>query len=627
MRAMKSINKILSLKRSAASSALTFAALLTLSACQGNDALNPLNQVVVSSVTPDGVNVNFCTDPAYDQKQYLKTIVILDHSGSNQENYQMAADGSGAPALVNGTIVINSSYATDPTGQTRYGTVNTPGTLLNYLSTLPANSPTDPTRFFALIDFNDQATTYPANAAGFTSDTAAFYNYVLQDSTSGTNKPTDGGSTSYLSALAKAYSIMSSDIQSAQKCAALGVGSASPGSWCPVPGKPNTSSYVIVFMSDGSPITNISGVGTDANGNIVVTGAITITKESSTDILGEVGAITALASNAQYVSSINLFTIYYYAPGNVDLSGQTLLANMAKAGNGIAYNALSGSNIDYSQFQPPAKRIKYTLSDIFVSNASVTWWTDAQMHLDTDMDGLPDDVETAWGSNPLKASSDNNGVSDLVKYRLTNAQACTHKNAQGLCADAVVNYASGQCSGIKTKMVNGVLTFTSSDPDGLNDCEKFLLGDVGGIGNPDSNDDSIPDWLEFINALPFQVGTVPSINTISQDGYSLYQKIKLSLPLNVSVSQMLNYTPATYALAQVSTSANQDCYNLQVNGLPKIGDGNTVRVDVIEKSDMLPENPLYRIGKKQFAPGSSAIQFADWNNSAEQALGTWQVSQ
>ena len=357
-----------------------------------------------------------------------------------------------------------------------------------------------------------------------------------------------------------------------------------------------------------------------------VTGTITVETESKTDILGQVSAISSLVSNAQYVSSVNLFTIYYYMPGNVDQNGQALLASMAKAGNGVAYNALAGSSIDYSQFQPPAKKIKYLLSDIFVSNASVAWWTDAKLHLDTDMDGLPDDVETAWGSNANLASSDGNGVSDLVKYRLTNAAACTTKNSQGLCTAAVTNYKSGACNTISTSTVNGILTYKSSDPNGLNDCEKTLLSDVSGIGSADSNGDSIPDWLEFKNSLQFQVGTQPAINVSSQDGYTQYQKVKLSLPTNISLSQIKNYTPATYNLTQVSTSTTQDCYLLQVNNLPIIGENNTIRVDVIEKTPQVPLIPLYRVAKKQFATGSKNINFADWNNAAEKTLNTWKTS-
>jgi hypothetical protein len=613
--------------RSAVAVVMTVLATLCLVACD-KAKLVDLKQAVLSTVTPNGVKVNFCTDPAFDQKLYLKTIVILDHSGSNQQNYKMDPNGTGAPALVNGSLDISTDYATDPDGTTRYGTVATPGTLLNYLSTLPANDATDPTRFFALVNFNAQATTYPANASGFTSNVADFYARVLADSQSGTGKPTDGGSTSYVSALDKAYTIMRDDVNRSAQCAALPKGSNSPGSWCPRPGSAVASSYVVVFMSDGSPITAVNGVGTDSNGNTVVTGDISIQIESTTRILGTVGSMMALASNPLYVSSVNLFTIYYYKPGNADLNGQALLEKMAKAGNGIAYNALSGSNIDYEQFQPPAKKIKYTLSDIFVSNSSVTWWTDGQMHLDSDQDGLPDDIETQFGTNKLKKYSYTNGISDLVKYRLANG-VCASKNGAGVCQDTVVNYkANGQrCASITSNLVAGSEVFKSSDPGGMNDCEKLLLGNLAGVGSPDSNNDSIPDWLEFVNALPFQVGTSPSINVIGQDGYTVYQKIKRSLPLNVGMPQMLNYTPSNYALSQISTSTTQDCYQLNVANLPMVGENNVVRVDVIEKTPLLPNLPLYRVGKKAFATGSEVIEFADWNNAAEQALSTWSISQ
>ncbi|RYZ61018.1 MAG: hypothetical protein EOP09_20440, partial [Proteobacteria bacterium] len=137
---------------------MTVLAALCLSACDKSKLVD-LKQAVLATVTPNGVKVNFCTDPAFDQKLYLKTIIILDHSGSNQQNYKMDPNGTGAPALVNGSLLISTDYATDPTGTTRYGTPATPGTLLNYLDTLRAlpADPVDPTRFFALINFNAQA--------------------------------------------------------------------------------------------------------------------------------------------------------------------------------------------------------------------------------------------------------------------------------------------------------------------------------------------------------------------------------------------------------------------------------------------------------------------------------------
>lgn len=595
---------------------LAITAIIFCVSCAKSDKLHPLTQVKVESVATTSVTVNFCTDSAYDQKQYLKTIVILDHSGSNQQNYLMAADGSGAPALVNGVPVVSKQYATDPTGHTRYGDVNTSGTLLNYLSTLAPNNPTDPTRYFALIDFSDSAVTYPKNASGFTSDTVDFFNHVLADSGSTTGGPNDSGSTSYLSALGAAYNIINNDIQGATDCAALPLGSPSPGPWCLHPGVQVASSYVIVFMSDGSPITNISGIGVDSNGNLVVTGKISITKEPTDQILGQVATIASLASNSKFVTSVNFFTIYYYYPGNIDLSGQQLLADMAKAGNGIAYNALSGSNINYSSFQPPQKRIKYTLSDVFVTNASTTWWNDGKLHLDTDMDGLPDDVEIAWGSDPNNPNTDGNGVSDLVKYQVTNAKPCTKRNSQGICIDPVTNYHKTICSSLP-------FPYSSSDPDGLNDCEKLVLNDAGGINNPDSNSDLVPDWLEFKNGIPFQIGTAPAVTTPDLDGNSIYQKIKFSLPVNIPSGQLVNLNPANYNMQLLSTNSTQDCYKLNVINLPTIGDGNTVRVDIVEKSELLNSNYLYRVGQKAFPAGSLNLQFNDWNDAGEIAASTW----
>lgn len=597
--------------------------------CGKVDLLKPLAQYKEQSSLQSKVGVKFCTDPAYEQKQYLKTIIILDHSGSNQENYLMATDGSGAPALDDGKLVISKDYATDPTGVTRYGTVATKGTLLNYLANLPANDPNDPTRFFALVNFNSTATTYPAGATGFTSDIPGFSTYVQADAIAGMgNAPADAGGTGYKGALSAAYAIMNSDIQAATNCAALPLGSPSPGAWCPTPGKQIASSYVIVFMSDGSPITNVSGIGIDASGNVVVTGAITITKEPAVDILGLVSAMVALTSNAKYVTSVNLFTVYYYFPGNIDYGGQSILANMAKVGNGIAYNALGGSNIDYNQFQPPKKRIKYALADIFVTNSSVNWWNDGTLHADTDRDGLPDDVEKSWGSDSTLAQTDGNGVSDLVKYQLSSGAPCVNKNATGICVDPAINYATGLCTGVATVAVPGrpgAINFTANDPSGLNNCEKIILGNRGGIGNPDSNSDFISDWLQFKNGIPFQLGSAPAINVPNQDGSSTYQKIKLSLPINVPSTQFLNFVPATYNLNLISTTDVQDCYDLAVTNLPTLGGSDTIRVDVIQKSELLRENILYRVAHKTFTPGSTSLQFNDWKDSAEKAAGTWSV--
>ena len=596
------------------------AACLTLSACN-DPPLNPLVAVFAPANATKSVQVDFCTDPAANQKIVQKLLIILDHSGSNAKNYLMSPDGSGAPALVNGTIVIDPKYATDPTGHTRYGDVKTPGTLLNYLSTLPPNDPANPSLYFGLIDFNGQANSYPASGTPFTSDISAFFQHVQ-----GEIPPNDTGNTDYLAALTTAYTMINGDIQNAKKCAALALGSVSPGAWCLSPGVSVASYYTLVFMSDGSPITSIGGVGTDANGNIVVTGPITITKQPTDQILGEVSTIMGLSADTKDVAGMNLFSIYYYVPGNIDLSSQSLLASMAKAGNGIAYNALSGSNIDYQAFLPSTKHIKYTLTDVFVTNSSVVVGSDGVARLDSDRDGLPDELEVQLGTDPHKADTYGLGISDLVLYELRGKLPCLAKNALGICTDALpataTNLTTGTCKGLSAGGTNPP-TFPTSDPGGLNDCEKLVLNDAGGIGKPDSNGDLISDILEFKNGVAFQPGSTTSVTSPGLDGLSIYQKIKTSLPANTPLYQLLTPSPANYDLNLTSTSDIQDCYNLVVANLPIVGDSNTIRVDIILQNVLAGNQTLFRVGTKTFAPGAANLQFNDWNDAGEKNLGTW----
>jgi len=603
--------------------------------CARNSLQSLEKAVVIPPPAPvEDVQVKFCTDTALPVNSRLKYLIIMDHSGSNQKNYLMNPDGSGAPLLNSqGLPTISDKYATDPTGFTRYGTSNTPGTLLNFLSSAPQNDPKNPLRWYSLIDFSDKARAFPADAS-FTSDASSFLNRVQQDAGAANGIPQDGGNTSYMSALTLAYTTIHNDVQKAKDCALLSPSSPSPGSWCPTPGKQFSSTYVVIFNSDGSPITSIRGIGIDASGNLVSTGPLQITKEPASQILGQVAAIIGLQANTAFVDSINLFTIYHYAAGNKDLSGEVLLQQMARSGNGVAYSALSNTIIDYTRFAPPGKLIKNTLSDILVTNSSVAWWKDGTLYLDSDMDGIPDDVEAVLGSDPLNPDSDGNGIGDFVEYQLNPGQPCKSKDSKGLCSSVgAIQYATTACSGITTRVVKlppgarplsgPAIQFAASDPNGLNNCEKKILNDAAGINNPDSNGDMIPDWLEFKNGLPFQVGSSPATMSRDLDDFNFYQKIKVSLPPNIPITQLPDPQMASYQLDQTSTSPLQDCYHLTVNNLPIMGSGNTVRVDVMMKSPILQNSLVYRVGKKALSGKSKRLNFNDWNDASEQQLGTW----
>lgn len=589
--------------------------------------LEPLQKLLVSAPDVREVDVNFCTDPAQVVKSKLKYVIVLDHSGSNLENYKMDPT-TGLPDLATGNIQILPALGTDPQRSARYGDTATPGTLLNFLSTMPPNDPADPSYYFALFTFSGAVSSYPPNISGFTSDIAGFAAKVA-DSAINTG---DSGPTNYLSTLRAAQTLIQSDINLAIQCAGKSK-TAAPTPQCPKPGVAVSSTYVLVFMSDGAPILAINGIGKLADGTIVQTGQITVDRQSSREILGTVAGIMGLQSNTRYVDSINLFTIYYYQPSNPDYGASKLLQDMATVGNGVSYDITSGSNIDYRRFTPPQRLLKYTLADVFVTNDNAVFGANGELLLDSDSDGLADPVELELGSDPHNPDSDGNGVSDFVEHAL-NQTPCAAK-AGGVCvkSNSTMNYATNLCVGIKTspasaapppsRAVSNPIAFSASDPDGLNDCEKMLLNDGGGINNPDSNSDLIPDWLEFRNHVPFQLGSSSAADSQDSDGMSYYQKIKTSLPARLPLYKIVSPNPSKYNLNLLSTSTIQDCYELQVTDFPKSGSANTARVEVILKSPLYQDRYLYRVGRKRFSGDGNRLLFNDWNDAGEIAAKTW----
>ncbi len=551
------------------------------------EKLDPLTREFLTVPVDNYVQVNFCTDPAQEVRSKLKYVIILDRSGSNQRNIKLI-ESTGMPDLSTGGLDYQAAYATDPTKFQRYGDRATPGTFINFLANMPPNDPLDPQIYFKLILFSDMPDmSIPANNS-FTSDIPQF----LIDVENAKANIGDNGSTNYLATLQTTFNAIQSDINQARMCANLSV-TAPPSAICPRPGVHVSSSYVIVYMSDGAPVMNIN----------VTTNPITVDRQSSREVLGQVASIMGLQSNTRYVDSINMFTVYYYNPINPDRTAQALLADMATVGNGVTYNITGGQLIDYRRFSPPSKWIKFTLADIFVTNDNVAFDTANGLPLrDTDMDGLPDSQEASLGSNAGNRDSDGDGVSDFVEYQLT-----------GNPRSPAINTGNPACAGLTG----------SSDPNGLTDCEKALLSDRGGVALPDSNGDLVPDWLEFKNLVPFQMGTNSAQNTQDSDGISYYRKIKTSLPARIPYYRLQSPQPSRYDLNMLSSTETQDCYNLKVRDLPTVGVNNQVRVDVILKSQLLQDRYLYRVGTKSFSGGSLQLNFDDWNNPAEIAAGTW----
>lgn len=573
------VNKI-GFKSSSMVLSLVLGMSVLLAACgTKEETLRELEKLYLPQSDPAYVEVNFCTKPAEVIKTNTKYIYILDTSGSNQQNFLLNPDGSIATPLQ-----ILTTLATDPTGIRRYGS------LLQTLQNAPDN---DPNRFYALIEFSDDARL----VRGLTSDKVSFQSTIQTRQ----NSLNDQGATNYLSALDMAYNIINADIQAANAAALAN------------PQNIVANTYIIVMASDGFPIMSINA-GTNPP---------TVEAQSKADIIQKVADIVDLQiTNPQVVDSISFNTVYYFITGNEDPNALQLLKDMAeKKGNGVNYNVGTGQVVDFSLFSAPPKLLKYSIDQIYVLNASTTWWIDGKLHHDLDKDGIPDEIEPILGSNYSKVDSDANGVSDFVEYKtLGNGKACLNNScsAAGAKNYRALNANVGGCSDLIPLSTSGGVIFKDSDKDGLNDCEERVLGNGGGVNEPDTNFDGIPDFEAFKNGIAFKAGTNATNANPDQDNMFALDEIKFSMPPTFPNNQLLNAVMSKYDLISTFSNSSQDCFKLTVTDLPRIGSENSVRVYLSQKTAVVLNKRTFDVAEKSFVGSEKILEIHD--KSAEPAI-------
>src|ERR1700679_4264370 len=125
--------------------------------------------------------------------------------------------------------------------------------------------------------------------------------------------------------------------------------------------------------------------------------------------------------------------------------------------------------------------------------------------LDSDGDGIPDEIELQWGSNPNAYDSDGNGVGDGVEYYLWGSPC-------GSIASANLGQKGQTCTAagaVRSFLAvpgcqnpgSGSTVYPDTDQDYLNDCEEGLLG--SSYTDFDSNQDWVPDEFEWLYNVPY----------------------------------------------------------------------------------------------------------------------------
>ena len=512
-----------------------------------HDDLVPLKPAYFADLNYVTVDAHFCTSAPNPATQKIKYLFILDHSQSNQ------------PGFPN-PLTPQDVSSTDPQGVRRYGP------LVSFITSLTA----DPNNLtsWGLIDFNDTAYQLAAGA-GFNTNASSFVTQLQTDwignGTAAAPAPKDKGFTNYQSALQLADQIILAD---AKVEAATQVK------------PPVTVSYHVVFVSDGVPT--------------VAAGSSTYTQTFAGDLAPLIAQLIAIKSDptlGPVISGIELDTAYYFQSTEV-VAAETLLQQMATAGDGLYFQFGAGANIAYQNFAPPNRNVAYTLDDVWVDNQNVVWWDTGQIMHDSGGSGLPDQIRVPLGGIPGTADSDGNGVSDLVEFRTKNT----------VCKDPACNPAGRDpyavCSGLNpTLNPDGTIHYPSTSKSGFNDCEAFVLG--ASLVDFSTNNSFIPDFLAFKNTLPFLVGSKPGLLDPFNDGLTNYQKLKLGLPIQVSKNKVSDFqTRNTTLTHDTSPVANIDCYHVVVDTVAVLGNGNAIQVSVVQNTAVLDDKPTVLSARK-----------------------------
>lgn len=234
--------------------------------------------------------------------------------------------------------------------------------------------------------------------------------------------------------------------------------------------------YVVVFLSDG--VANVRGVA-----------------QKDSDIWQQVKEIKEMTDEAE-VGGFDFHSFLLlggFPPTNSGQSAQKqaekTLQGMADEGTGQFNLFESAESIDFINLIDVRLTVEYQLKYLFAYNYSAIPGIETLL-VDSDADGLSNEDEVKFKTDPLVYDSDNDGLGDFFEITMSTP---------GYILDPTV--IDSPCDPADKDLAGN---WPDTDRDGLTDCEEFVKGtDRYSI---DTDQDGIPDSIEMrVGTNPFQV--------------------------------------------------------------------------------------------------------------------------
>jgi hypothetical protein len=224
------------------------------------------------------------------------------------------------------------------------------------------------------------------------------------------------------------------------------------------------SKYIVIFLSDGVP--NAQGQTQD-----------------DVDIWQKVDEINEMVTEYS-VGSFNFHTFLLLGNFGNDAYGQarlaeaeTTLQGMAERGNGQFRLFENAEAINFINIVDMRLTVEYDVKYLVAFNYNIRPGIDL-LEVDSDGDGLSDEEEALYGTDPTRKDTDQDGLSDFCEVKMSSPG---HTLDPLDPSDSICDVGT---------------TGIDSDNDGMTDCEEYVKGT--NRLNPDTDSDGIPDGIEFL---------------------------------------------------------------------------------------------------------------------------------
>lgn len=206
--------------------------------------------------------------------------------------------------------------------------------------------------------------------------------------------------------------------------------------------------------------------------------------------VGELRMHTAFLFDPSLVSSLDANGCYNLGGGIVLVcpdEARELLGMMAEVGDGVFRDFSAAEEIDFLGFDLLNIKRENAMKNLIVTNTNL-YATSNGLVVDSDGDGLHDDLEFELGLDRLSRDSDGDGFSDTLEYKFRRNGFNPEQPSPGCELDS---------------------DRTDLDADGLLRCEEIILRTAADIFDTDA--DGVPDGLELV------AGTDPSVSDALAD--------------------------------------------------------------------------------------------------------------